>query len=87
MYTIDPYYTALPGSPVSYAYYGRHPVLRIPIIRYRVVCGTIGPVAAFPLRQAAAGGRCAERHSMMVVGIVIKCVVVFMITRVKCEWV
>ena len=29
---VDPYYTALPGSPVSYAYYGRHPVLRIPII-------------------------------------------------------
>ena len=32
MLCIDPYYTALPGSPVSYAYYGRHPVLRIPII-------------------------------------------------------
>ena len=31
MLCIDPYYTALPGSPVSYAYYGRHPVLRIPI--------------------------------------------------------
>ena len=30
---VDPYYTALPGSPVSYAYYGRHPVLRIPIIQ------------------------------------------------------
>ena len=33
---VDPYYTALPGSPVSYAYYGRHPVLRIPIIVLRV---------------------------------------------------
>ena len=57
---VDPYYTALPGSPVSYAYYGRHPVLRIPIIRYRVVCGTIGPVAAFPTHS---GWPSQPRHS------------------------
>ena len=37
MLCIDPYYTALPGSPVSYAYYGRHPVLRMPIIQYSML--------------------------------------------------
>ena len=41
MLCIDPYYTALPGSPVSYAYYGRHPVLRIPIIQTEYIISSI----------------------------------------------
>ena len=49
MLCIDPYYTALPGSPVSYAYYGRHPVLRIPIILVYYGLTALVPVLYDPI--------------------------------------